>query len=92
MDVNWPSINAVIIPASASVFLGDSCITNVHTRSTNAYYAGAIPSCQPINIIPFLYATPSGKPTVPSFIQLKTRLQHFPSVLVVDDGLLHNAD
>ena len=56
MDVNWPSINAVIIPASASIFLGDSCITNVHTRSTNACYAGAIPSCQPIDIIPFAYS------------------------------------
>ena len=42
MDVNWPSINTVIIPAIASIFLGDSCITNVHTRSTNACYAGAI--------------------------------------------------
>ena len=41
MDVNWPSINAVIIPASASIFLGDFCITNVHTRSTNACYADA---------------------------------------------------
>ena len=54
--MNWPSINAVIIPASASIFLGDSCITNVHTRSTNACYAGAIPSCQPIDIIPLTYA------------------------------------
>ena len=55
-----------IIPASASIFpmihfvsllififLGDSCITTVHTRSTNACCAGAIPSCQPIDIIPF---------------------------------------
>ena len=59
--MNWPSINAVIIPASASIFLGDSCITNVHTRSTNACYAGAIPSCQPIDITPLLYGRVDGR-------------------------------